>query len=182
MVLVCCYVVTQPRLGRPSIVGGANSAPLFIRGSADSNKTNSNVPVGNPLRSSQTVMTQGYGVGSHSPAASWGAIDLAIDGDNDGNADSGATQDTPIYATHAGVTRVVPDSWPGGNYLSIGNEHYKTAYCHISRFAVDGGVTVKAGQLVGYVGSTGQSSGPHLHYEVWKDGVNVNPLDYLTLP
>jgi len=43
---------------------------------------------------------------------------------------------------------------------------------------VQDGQEVKRGELIGYVGSTGQSSGPHLDYQVWEDGVNVNPLDY----
>lgn len=136
------------------------------------------IPQGNPLHSSQIVLTQGYGVGSHAPAAVWGGVDLAIDGDGDRNADPQATLDAPIYATHSGVARVRPDTWPAGNYLSISNDHYKTAFAHLARYAVEDGQQVEAGQVVGYIGVTGQSSGPHLHYEVWKDGVNVNPLDY----
>lgn len=143
---------------------------------------NSEKPSGNPLGTVRTVMTQGYGVGSHAPAAVWGGVDLAVDSDGDGQAEGQSTEGTPIYATHSGITRVVPQSWPAGNYLSISNEHYKTAYAHLSAFAVEGGVTVATGQLVGYVGSTGNSSGPHLHYEVWQDGVNVNPLDFGALP
>lgn len=135
-------------------------------------------PRGNPLRLDSTVLTQGYGVGSHAPAEVWGGVDMAIDGDGDGHADPQGTLGMPIYATHAGVARVKPDTWPAGNYLAVEGAGYKTAYAHLQRYAVEDGQQVARGQIIGYVGSTGQSSGPHLHYEVWKDGVNVNPLDY----
>lgn len=135
-------------------------------------------PGGDPLGATRTVLTQGYGVGSHAPAAVWGGVDMAIDGDGDGQADPAGTLGAPIYATHSGVAKVRPDTWPAGNYISIENDHYKTAYAHLKEFAVADGQQVEAGQIIGYVGSTGQASGPHLHYEVWVDGQNVNPLDY----
>jgi len=135
-------------------------------------------PSGNPLRDQRTVITQGYGVGSHAPASVWGGVDLAIDGDGDGKADPQGTWHAPVYATHDGIARVRPDTWPGGNYLAIENNRYKTAYAHLDSYAVIDGQPVVRGQLIGYVGSTGMSSGPHLHYEVWEQGVNRNPLDF----
>lgn len=135
-------------------------------------------PSGNPLRDRRTVITQGYGVGSHAPASVWGGIDLAIDSDGDGKADPQGTWHAPVYATHDGIARVKPDTWPGGNYLAIENERYKTAYAHLDSYAVIDGQPVVRGQVIGYVGSTGMSSGPHLHYEVWENGVNRNPLDF----
>ncbi len=135
-------------------------------------------PSGNPLRDRRTVITQGYGVGSHAPASVWGGIDLAIDSDGDGKADPQGTWYAPVYATHDGIARVKPDTWPGGNYLAIENERYKTAYAHLDSYAVINGQPVVRGQVIGYVGSTGMSSGPHLHYEVWENGVNRNPLDF----
>jgi murein DD-endopeptidase MepM/ murein hydrolase activator NlpD len=83
-----------------------------------------------------------------------------------------------VYATHDGIARVKPNTWPGGNYLAIENEQYKTAYAHLDSYAVVDGQPVVRGQVIGYVGSTGMSSGPHLHYEVWERGVNRNPLDF----
>ena len=141
-------------------------------------------PHGNPLRDERTVMTQGYGVGSHAPAAVWGAVDLALDGDGDGQADPQGSMNAPIYATHHGVTKLAPNSVPAGNHVWVLGEHFKTGYSHLASFAVQDGQTVERGALIGAVGTTGHSNGPHLDYQVWKDGVNVNPLDYgaLTTP
>jgi murein DD-endopeptidase MepM/ murein hydrolase activator NlpD len=142
-------------------------------------------PYGNPLRATNTVMTQGYGVGSHAPAGIWGAIDLALDGNGDGVADPDSTQGKPVYATHAGVVQTTPNSHPAGNHIWVTNDAYRTGYSHLAGFAVNDGQVVSQGDLIGFVGSTGMSSGPHLDYQVWlKQGdswVNVNPLDYEAL-
>ncbi|HMQ31092.1 MAG TPA: M23 family metallopeptidase [Chloroflexaceae bacterium] len=139
-------------------------------------------PQGNPLGAPNTVMTQGYGVGTHAPAEIWGAIDLAIDGNGDGAADPDGSWNHPIYATHAGVIKVTPNSHPAGNHVWVTGDEYRTGYSHLADFAVSDGQTVQRGDLIGYLGSTGMSSGPHLDYQVWvKQGgawVNVNPLDY----
>jgi murein DD-endopeptidase MepM/ murein hydrolase activator NlpD len=135
-------------------------------------------PRGNPLQSPRAIMTQGYGVGSHAPAASWGAVDLAIDGDGNGVADPQGSQGAPVYATHRGTVTLSPNSYPAGNHIWVSNGRYKTGYSHLQGFAVRDGQQVEPGDLIGYVGSTGLSSGPHLDYQVWADGVNVNPLDY----
>jgi murein DD-endopeptidase MepM/ murein hydrolase activator NlpD len=139
-------------------------------------------PRGNPLNATNTVMTQDYGVGTHAPANVWGAIDLALDGNGDGTADPEGTQGRPIYATHDGLVKVSSDSYPAGNHVWVINEHYKTGYAHLQRFAVSEGQTVRRGDVIGYIGSTGQSSGPHLDYQVWvwQGGAwhNVNPQEY----
>jgi murein DD-endopeptidase MepM/ murein hydrolase activator NlpD len=88
---------------------------------------------------------------------------------------------TPIYASGDGVVQT-----PGGNALSgygicvvINHGYgYRSLYGHMSRKAVVEGQKVKRGQLIGYVGSTGMATGPHLHYEVWKNGTKVNPVNY----
>jgi murein DD-endopeptidase MepM/ murein hydrolase activator NlpD len=136
------------------------------------------VPNSNPLGLPNTVMTQGYGVGSHAPADIWGAVDLAIDGDGDGQADPQGTEGMPVYATHDGVVQLARDTYPAGNHIWVLGNRYKTGYSHLRDFAVQDGQTVKRGDVIGYVGSTGASSGPHLDYQVWQDGVNVNPLDF----
>jgi murein DD-endopeptidase MepM/ murein hydrolase activator NlpD len=139
-------------------------------------------PFGNPLGAANTVMTQEYGIGSHAPAHIWGAIDLALDGNGDGRADPRGTQGRPIYATHSGVVRITHNSWPAGNHVWVANSEYRTGYAHLQSFAVANGQTVTRGTIIGHIGSTGQSSGPHLDYQVWhfRGGawVNVNPLEY----
>lgn len=139
-------------------------------------------PWGNPTDSTGVVLTQGYGVGSHAPADIWGGVDLAIDGDGNGDADPGGSMGAPLYATMSGVIELKADSMPAGNHLWIKNERFKVGYGHLKDFAVQDGQNVKRGDLIGYMGSTGQSSGPHLHYHIWRDGVNVNPMEYGALP
>ena len=90
-----------------------------------------------------------------------------------------ASTGTPIPA--AGAGRVVARGYNNGhgNYIKLRhNASYETLYAHMSRFAkgVVVGTNVKQGQTIGYVGSTGLSTGPHLHYEIIKDGKHVNPL------
>lgn len=90
-----------------------------------------------------------------------------------------ASTGTPIPS--AGAGRVVARSYNKGhgNYIKIRhNGSYETLYAHMSRFAkgVVVGTNVKQGQTIGYVGSTGLSTGPHLHYEIIKDGKHVNPM------
>ncbi|MCU0490048.1 MAG: M23 family metallopeptidase [Chloroflexaceae bacterium] len=139
-------------------------------------------PTGNPLGNARTVMTQGYGVGTHAPANVWGAIDLAVAPDGSNQASPGSTTGTPIYATHGGVVNVTPNSYPAGNHVWVVNDEYRTGYSHLQDFAVQDGQTVQRGELIGYVGSSGMSSGPHLDYQIWqKQGgrwVNLNPLDF----
>ncbi len=98
--------------------------------------------------------------------------------------DFGAPRGTPIMA--AGSGRIVSAGWNGayGRYIRIRhNSTYKTAYAHLSRLArgIRRGKRVKQGQIIGYVGSTGRSTGPHLHYEVLVSNRRVNPLK-LRLP
>jgi murein DD-endopeptidase MepM/ murein hydrolase activator NlpD len=151
----------------------AEAAPQTGRGIAEAD-----LPTGNPLGAPNTVMTQGYGVGSHAPANIWGAVDLALDGDGDGQADPKGTLGKPVYATHDGVVQLSSNTWPAGNHIWLSGVRFKTGYSHLQRFAVQDGQAVKRGDVIGYIGSTGESSGPHLDYQVWKDGVNVNPLEY----
>ena len=93
--------------------------------------------------------------------------------------DYAAPKGTAIYAAGDGVIQMA--KWNGGygKYVKIRhNSEYSTAYGHMSRIAkgIVPGKRVKQGQVIGYVGSTGLSTGPHLHYEVVKNGRRVNPL------
>lgn len=93
--------------------------------------------------------------------------------------DIAAPKGTPIYATADGT---VSSENPGGGYgVTVVINHgysYKTLYAHMSKKLVKPGQKVTRGQLIGYVGSTGMSSGSHLHYEVIKNGQPVNPVYY----
>jgi len=93
--------------------------------------------------------------------------------------DFGARSGTPIKAAGNGVVEVAGRNGGYGNYVRIRhNSEYKTAYAHMRKFAkgIRKGTRVKQGQVIGYVGSTGRSTGPHLHYEVVKNGRKINPL------
>jgi murein DD-endopeptidase MepM/ murein hydrolase activator NlpD len=93
--------------------------------------------------------------------------------------DFGAGTGTPVLAAGDGVV-VKASRWRGyGNWLQIRHSGgWDTGYAHLSRYAkgVRPGVRVRQGQVVAYVGSTGMSTGPHLHYEVWQKGKRVNPV------
>lgn len=94
--------------------------------------------------------------------------------------DFSAPTGTPIMAAGDGV--VERSNWFGsfGNYVRLRhNGSYKTIYAHMSKFGrgIKKGVRVRQGQIIGYVGATGRVTGRHLHYEVYKDGSQVNPLN-----
>lgn len=87
---------------------------------------------------------------------------------------------TPIYATGDGrVTRANNQLSGYGNLIEVEHGYgYQTRYAHLSKYNVTQGQIVKRGDIIGYAGSTGRSSGPHLHYEVHYKGNPVNPLNY----
>ena len=87
---------------------------------------------------------------------------------------------TEIYATGNGVVERVEINGHGyGNNVIINHGFgYETLYGHMSRIKVYQGQKISRGELIGYVGSTGTSSGPHLHYEVIKNGEKVNPVNF----
>ncbi len=95
--------------------------------------------------------------------------------------DIGAAKGTPIYASDTGYVSYVQFSNSGyGNMAMIDHRNgYVTLYAHMSIVVVDTGQSISKGQLVGYCGSTGNSTGPHLHFEVIENGVKRNPFIYL---
>jgi len=93
--------------------------------------------------------------------------------------DIAAPEGTPVYATAEGTVKTAENLKGWGNLLVL--EHaggFSTFYAHMKAFEVKAGDKVTRGQVVGSVGNTGQSTGSHLHYEVRKDGTQVNPADY----
>ncbi len=86
----------------------------------------------------------------------------------------------PVYATASGYVNF--SGWYGGygRYVEINHDFgFKTAYAHMSSLAVSSGSYVEKGDIIGYVGSSGNSTGPHLHFEVWRYGEEVDPLNYV---
>jgi murein DD-endopeptidase MepM/ murein hydrolase activator NlpD len=138
------------------------AAPAFVLTEAG--------PMGCPVRptAGRVVMTQGYGVGTHAPADIWGAIDLAVEGNS---------WYQPIVATHDGHVTVTLDSYPAGNHVWVNEPGgvWRTGYSHLAVVTVAGGQFVRAGEQIGLMGSSGVSTGPHLDYQVWRGGVNVDP-------
>lgn len=95
--------------------------------------------------------------------------------------DMACAQGTPIYATRAGkVTTASYQAGGAGYYVSINHgDGFSSIYMHMTNFVVSSGQSVSAGQLIGYVGSTGVSTGPHLHFGVSYAGTYVNPMAYI---
>lgn len=91
---------------------------------------------------------------------------------------------TPIVAAESGtvIRAWTEDSWGMGwgyHVYIYHNETYSTLYAHMNQVAVSTGQYVSQGQIIGYEGSTGDSTGPHLHFEVWQNGTRVNPRNFL---
>lgn len=96
--------------------------------------------------------------------------------------DFAAPRGTPIYAAASGKITIAKWYGGAGRYVRIDHQNsYKTAYFHMTRIAkgMKPGKMVRKGQIIGYVGSTGLSTGNHLHFEVMKDGKKVNPMKYI---
>ena len=91
-----------------------------------------------------------------------------------------APRRTPIYATGDGVVKRADNRSSGyGNHIRIDHGYgYTSLYAHLYKYNVKRGQRVKRGDIIGFVGSTGRSQGPHLHYEIFKDGDRINPINF----
>jgi murein DD-endopeptidase MepM/ murein hydrolase activator NlpD len=86
---------------------------------------------------------------------------------------------TPVYATGDGVIKRAYFSGSYGNVIFLDHHYgYETRYAHMSAFNVKVGEKIKRGEIIGFVGNTGLSGGPHLHYEVLFNGVQINPINF----
>ena len=86
---------------------------------------------------------------------------------------------TPVYATGDGVVKSAYFSGSYGNVIFIYHNYgYETRYAHLSAFNAKKGQRIKRGDIIGYVGNTGLSRGPHLHYEVLYKGLQINPINF----
>lgn len=120
-----------------------------------------------------TVITSPYGYRVHPITGNYSlhnGVDLAI----------GAG--TPIYASKSGYVTTAENNYAWGNYVTINHmDGFSTLYGHMTNFVVSKGQFVERGQVIGYVGSTGYSTGNHLHFTIYYNGATVNPMGYISL-
>ncbi len=96
--------------------------------------------------------------------------------------DLSAPQGTPIYASRGGQVSTATYGSSGGYYVIINHlDGYTSNYLHMTHYIVSPGEYVAAGQVIGYCGSTGASTGPHLHFAIYKNGTAVNPAEYIPI-
>ena len=131
------------------------------------------VPAIMPLAKNSCSVISGFGTRYH-PILHYRRMHTGVD--------LSAKTGTPIYATGDGVVKVAGRSDDMGGYgiavLIDDGYGYQSLYAHMSEVKVRQGQSVKRGELLGLVGSTGLASGPHCHYEVWLNGNKVNPVYY----
>lgn len=95
--------------------------------------------------------------------------------------DMAAAQGTPIYASRGGQVEIATYAGSAGNYVQINHgDGYRSVYMHMTHYIVSYGQYVTAGQVIGYVGSTGGSTGPHLHFGISYNGSYINPLPLIS--
>jgi murein DD-endopeptidase MepM/ murein hydrolase activator NlpD len=101
-------------------------------------------------------------------------------GDYHGGLDQRSPAGTPVHAVAGGVVKIVRDWTLHGRTVGVDHgQGLESMYLHLSKFAVAEGATVHKGDVVGYVGSTGRSTAPHLHWSLYVNGVPVNPLEWV---
>lgn len=129
------------------------------------------IPISLPLKEGTYTLVSGFGERIH-PIFKTKRMHTGID--------FAAKQGTPIYATASGVV-VLPNKMPSGHGTVVMISHGKeirSVYSQLLESLVKPGQAVVRGQLIGYVGSTGIASGPHLHYEIWRNGIPVDPFTF----
>ena len=91
-----------------------------------------------------------------------------------------APRGTPVYASGDGIVRRADSRSSGfGKHIRIDHGYgYTSLYAHLYKYNVKKYQKVKRGDLIGYVGSSGRSNAPHLHYEIFKDNIKVNPVNF----
>ena len=95
--------------------------------------------------------------------------------------DLAAYQGTPVYATRSGTVTTASEGSEASNYVVINHyDGYSSVYMHLYYYIVEPGQYVSAGECIGYVGTTGLSEGPHLHFGIMYNGTYVNPADYMS--
>lgn len=134
------------------------------------------------LEHSQSVLPQIWPVegGNVTSVYGWRRFPFTGEWQMHGGVDIGVSSGTPIHATNRGL--VIFSDWSSGHGQMVVVDHGEgvmTRYCHASLLLVEVGDEVETGDVLALVGSTGMSTGPHLHFDVVIDGQRVDPLDYL---
>lgn len=158
---------------RHQLAVSATSQDEIIKQAQDKEKMLAAIPSIRPIRSldKNIQLLSGFGYRTH-PVFKTRKMHTGID--------FGARQGTPIYATGEGkIVRVEFKSTGYGKSVVIDHGYgYQTLYGHMSKVNVKAGQKVKRGEIIGLVGNTGTSTGPHVHYEVIHKGERVNPLPF----
>lgn len=124
-----------------------------------------------PLPEEGTI-TEYYGMRVHPITGAW-VLHQGLD--------IGVAEGTPIFAVRAGTVTAATYNDSAGNYVTIDHaDGFRSIYMHMAAYIVSAGQEVAAGQVIGYVGSTGESTGPHLHIGISYNGVYLDPQGYLT--
>ena len=139
---------------------------------ADKEKLLAAIPAIQPVRNQDLKrMASGYGMRSD-PFTKARKMHYGMD--------FSAPRGTPIYASGDGVVVRADNTATGyGNHIRIDHGYgYESLYAHLYKYNIRKNQKVKRGDLIGFVGSTGRSEAPHLHYEIFKDGVRINPINF----
>ena len=161
------YVTEPPATQAGTTGGGTTSSGSSNSGSSSSGSSKWLVPC------AYTMVTSRFG-GRDAPTA--GAST------NHEGVDLGAPEGTPIYASRTGTVTAATYGSAAGYYVKINHgDGFSSIYMHMTRYTVRSGQAVSAGQVIGYVGSTGVSTGPHLHFGISYNGSYVNPANYVNL-
>jgi len=150
----------------------SKSLDEIINLAEDKEKLLASIPAIQPIKKEDlTRMASGYG---------WRSDPFTKARKQHRGMDFTAPSGTPIYATGNGKIYRADNRASGfGEHIEIDHGFgYKTIYAHLSKYNVKQGQKVKRGDLIGFVGSTGRSVGPHLHYEVHKNGKPINPINF----
>jgi len=150
----------------------SKSLDEIVKLAADKEKLLAAIPAIQPVRNEDlTRMASGYG---------WRSDPFTKARKKHEGMDFSAPVGTPVYASGDGnVERADQNSAGYGKHIRI--EHgfgYISLYAHLSNYNVRKGQKVKRGDLIGFVGNTGRSQGPHLHYEIYKNGTAINPINF----
>ena len=153
----------------------ATSVPPTTRPTAPSDNSGSSTPVsgGWKVPINYTAMTSAFGWRIH-PIYGTRKFHYGVD--------LAAPTGTPIYATRSGTVSTASYNGSAGYYVQINHgDGFRSIYMHMTHYVVSAGQNVSQGQVIGYCGSTGGSTGPHLHFGISYNGSYVNPANYIPI-